>query len=538
MSKLQSWLDPVRLAQVLLQQRVRLVLAWLLAGLAGFTAIYYAWDSFSSRTRPDGNHGHTAVDFGGQWLMGRMIVEGLGPHLYVRNYHRGVLEKAYPRSDEAPEQSRDAEDLLGQMMGSDDPVAPDVVASFAATLAAPDPLQLGIVVAAGQNSWTPERLAHITTPRRGGPLYPPTHALLFAPLATLKPLIAYRIAQLLNLALIFVCGLMVSRISQGRMWWPMAALGLMMIPGYGGSINLGQNATYSLALLLVGWRQLLLGRPEWAGVCWGFLAYKPVWAVAFFPVPLLMRRWRFALAMALTGVTLVLATLPLVGWAVWLSWLENGRDAAGLYAKYTNWIYLSRDLNNLPLRWLVDLPPEGPPENYWSRLAEILGQILWLSVMGITLVLGAWRWRPSTPLVGPAAAFLLLGAWLSCLHFMFYDTLLAACGVSLLFAEPGRFLDLAFVRCPGPLPEGLRAYYQPIPDFQTPPMPLLPDGQRWRWVWNAVPPTVLTIMIAGTYIYQAVDPSYHFPPIDTYLLLILWGWCGWRWLRDEGLSSA
>ena len=46
---------------------------------------------------------------------------------------------------------------------------------------------------------------------------------------------------------------------------------------------------------------------------------------------------------------------------------------------------------------------------------------------------------------GPAAAFVLLGAWMMCYHFMYYDVLLAALPVALLFMQPRRWLEPIFV---------------------------------------------------------------------------------------------
>ena len=81
----------------------RYVMAWLLAlGTAAYI-LYSAWTSFDSDKKPDGsprrrggNSGHAMIDFGGQWLMGRMLVQGYGQHLYHRNYQWVVARAAYP----------------------------------------------------------------------------------------------------------------------------------------------------------------------------------------------------------------------------------------------------------------------------------------------------------------------------------------------------------------------------------------------------------------------------------------------------------
>ena len=43
-------------------------------------------------------------------------------------------------------------------------------------------------------------------------------------------------------------------------------------------------------------------RPVLGGMAWGLFAYKPVWGLAFFLVPLLTRRWRVCVAMGITGI--------------------------------------------------------------------------------------------------------------------------------------------------------------------------------------------------------------------------------------------
>ena len=70
-------------------------------------------------------------------------------------------------------------------MGRDDPDAPETVGSFTAPLAAPDALGAAALLAAGGEAWTRERLDKVTAPHLGGPLYPPIHAVLFAPLLDL-----------------------------------------------------------------------------------------------------------------------------------------------------------------------------------------------------------------------------------------------------------------------------------------------------------------------------------------------------------------
>ena len=87
-----------------LSERVRYALAWflLLGGLA--LGLHRSWHFLDKPERRDGNEGHVSIDFGGQWLMGRMLVEGHARHLYDRGVQRQVLRHVFPREDEAPDQ--------------------------------------------------------------------------------------------------------------------------------------------------------------------------------------------------------------------------------------------------------------------------------------------------------------------------------------------------------------------------------------------------------------------------------------------------
>src|SRR5262245_28807316 len=110
-------------------------LAWLLAlGSAG-VAYHHGYHSFDpppdgepEKKRRDGNEGHTSIDFGGQYLMGRMLLEGHGRHLYDRNTLRTLLIEIYPLEDQVPDAPKsDAENMLYWMMGTDDAAAPPVI---------------------------------------------------------------------------------------------------------------------------------------------------------------------------------------------------------------------------------------------------------------------------------------------------------------------------------------------------------------------------------------------------------------------------
>ena len=537
--------DPVRVLLFLSRRPTRWLICWLIAvGTFGFLAVQ-AWVCFNEAERPDGNWGHTSIDFGGQWAMGRMIVAGYGRHLYNRTYIRTVVEEGYPPGGEKPTAERpDSETLLSWLSGRDDPI---MAATFVAPLASPHPLGTVTLLAYGQELWTPEGLWNVTEPHLGGALYPPIQALLFAPLATLPPRVAYRVWQAIILVLLFLDGWLVHQLTGGRVWWPVAIVFLVMFPGFVGSLNLGQNSVLSLTVVLLGWWQLARGRPIWAGVCWGLLAFKPVWAVSFFLVPILTGRWRMAASMAVTGLVQIAITLPVVGWETWLHWLQIGRTAAADYAIQENWIFFSRDLLGIPRRWLLTFEGQIATIPEEQPLPTALGWVLWLVVFIPTLLV-AWFRRPRMQeLTGPAPAFVLLGAFFSCYHFMYYDFILGVLPILLLFTEPSRYFQAVFWRPPRWLsrstdlavkmttPSGeLSRYYQPtLDDLMTPPIPLFPGGRLPRWVRAPVPPLMLTLTLILPALSCLIDPSNHLPPGETFSLLALWAWCGYRLLVDR-----
>jgi hypothetical protein len=521
-----TWLG--RAARFLLRQGIRRAAAWLALLGCFAVAVPYAWTCYDDPARRDGNYGHATIDFGGQYLMGRMVVTGNGGALYNRLAQRRVLEAAYPRADSedphtadrvagylaplaaanpaaawallAAGPKRDVGDpqrILEWLMGEDNPKDDARVGGYLAPLAAGGPLDAAALVAAGQENWRP-----IEGPVLGGPLYPPVNSLLCAPLALLPPRPAYRLLMVFNVAMTVAIGLLAQRLTGGRVWWQVGAMLVMAFPGYSGALNLGQNALFSLALLLLGWRQLQLGRPGLAGVAWGCLAYKPVWAASFFLVPLLTRRWRMALAMAATGAALVAVTLPVVGVQGWRDWLRIGSDAAELYGRCETWIFLSRDLIGVPRRYLLTFVGDyASVKDPRATLATALGLVLWLTPLAVTIAVVIRRGRPVRRATGgPLAAFVLLGAWMACYHFMYYDSLLGFLPCLLLYAEPRR----VWRRVTRGMPPG-----------------------TWRGLARSVVATALLVAVSVfPYAGTVVDPSYHFPPWETLCLLLLWLWCG------------
>lgn len=532
----------------LVKPATRYVAAWIAALVATGLVFHHSWTFFDAPTRPDKNCGHVFIDFGGQYVMGRMAVEGHARELYNRQVQRKVVERCYPREDEAPldqhtkeeREGHDDDNMMFWFLGEDDPVAAARIGSLAAPLAARQPLEFITLAACGASRWQPSELKQSFF-TRGGPLYPPVTAFLCYPLALLRPQPAYRVMQILTVVLTLVAALGVVVISRRRIWWPVAVAGIVLFPGYEGNLNLGQNAVLTLTVLIWGWALVTRGRPVAGGALWGLLVFKPVWAAAFFLVPVLTRRWRMALAMALVGAALAAATLPAVGWQTWYDWFKVGQEAADIYLFDKNWILLSRDVLTLP-RKLLDFHL-APAERRNSLTLFLAGWAIVLFVLEITFRLAIFRKKAVCKPIGSGPAFVMLAAWISCYHFMYYDVLLGFLPVALLFADPRRYLEpYAVAVVPLFKPRGKRIVPEHLrvaaPTRYPPTISLRRIGPSNVWLLNRVVPTAVVIMLV-LYEYSNLSGT----PVDTYCLLAFWAWCAWlvgsRWdSRARGLQRC
>ncbi len=395
----------------LFRRRPRNVVAWILTALVGLTYLDAAWNST----------GHVTCDFASQWLMGRMFFVGRAHDLYLVLPQKEVLSQGYRDGDLA----KMVRDILqkGRREIADDEVE--------------------------------------------GPLYPPTHGLVMMPFSMLEPRAAHAVLTLIYVALVFLCGLMIRDITQGRVQAGEAALVCMVFPNFAGGIVLGQNSSLTLTIVTAGWWLWSRRQPGLAGLVWGLLAYKPVFAVALLWLPAVLLSVRFFAGMIASGAAFVAATLPFTGFAAWLRWFEVGRHAAELYERDANWVWMSRDLIGLPRRQLWDWEHLRPhlelitaqrPFDF-DAMQQVqngpwqtaFGVGLWLSVIVITI--GFWFFLLRQDLVhkisseaevfGPRPAFLLFGALLTTYHFMHYDLQPMALPMCLLLAHLGRMSRLA-----------------------------------------------------------------------------------------------
>ena len=545
-----NYLIPRRYWGWLGNRRAIAVILWLITLTTAAHHLHHARTWFATKSlapehlrRADGNEGHALIDFGGQWVMGRMLVLGHGRELYHRDRQREVVEAGYPLEWQAPIQrdpairaahrnpfAREEDDLVR--------VRPDADRLMFWFMGSDPPEGNGI----------------------GGPLYPPVHAFYYAPIGLFEhPRDAYPVFQVVALLFAFAAGLGISALTGYRIGWSVATLAVLFFPGCRGGLDLGQNPTITLTIAVWGWVLAARNRDLAGGMVWGLFAFKPVWALAFFIVPLLMGRWRFCLAMVGMGAALGLLTLPFVGIQSWFDWLQVGREAAALYNVNENWIHLCRDLQGLPRRFLLNFSlPEAERD---TPLAKRIAWGLWVVVFATTALI--YRLRADRRPTGLGAGFLLLGAFLTCYRFMYYDMLLALVGIAALFAEPSRFFRTRTFRIPNRAENPL----EPEP-HSTQSDPLAP---RLIGYVNSFPLTVLLGLflidnvlnlwaMEGTVAFGGLARDVTTPeggtgvfvprltaafnldyPWDTGLVILLWMWCGRRLLMrhsDQNSSSG
>lgn len=549
---------------------VRVVLLWLIALGIGGQRLWHARHAFDNppsepteRQRVDGNSGHAEIDFGGQWIMGRMLLEGHARQLYHREQHWPLVRSAYPIEQGKPivnadrlrmphhrvfptrgneDLSTDAEWMMYWFMGKDSPEWKTLGGSVAAA-STPLPFPPGslAVLLAVKDRVASDVVADLTMPHIGGPLYPPIHAFVMAPFAIGNdPRASYRIAQIIGIGLVYLAALGGSMLSRGRVWWSVASIAVLLYPGCRACLDLGQNSALTLNFVIWGWVLASRGWTAAGGAAWGLLAIKPTWAIAFLLVPLLTRRWRFLFAMCGVGASLALATLPVVGVQTWLDWLEVGREASIEYDVDENWIRLSRDLQGLPRRWLLDF--HKPRAERHHITAAAIGWSLWAGVAAVTVGLALTR-GDRRRFVGIAPAFLFLGAYLTCYRFMYYDALVSFIAVAVLVADRDLFGRATILQWRSvPIEHVLddrscdRASHIAgyVNSFPLTLVVLLGLYENLL-IASEIRSTVSLGFLAGSDAAPRkleVDGPLHLA-LDTLLLVGLWGWCAVRLLIDR-----
>jgi hypothetical protein len=191
-------------------------------------------------------------------------------------------------------------------------------------------------------------------------------------------------------------------------------------------------------------------------------------------------------------------------------------------------------------------------------MATLIGWSLLAAVVGVTALVAWRRQRQVRAFTGDAAAFLLLGSWLSCFHFMYYDVLLTALPVLMLLTEPRRYLQPTFLTIahgseaqPG---EELIEYHRPGLALAWPGgAEFVQLGNRNVYVLSSLTLTLLalfaisdlTLPLLEIAVSVSAKGLQHGPvpmplrfstaltgtPWNTFFLIALWAWCGWQTWR-------
>jgi hypothetical protein len=190
-----------------------------------------------------------------------------------------------------------------------------------------------------------------------------------------------------------------------------AAVVILAYPGTDYALRLGQNSHLTLALWALGWRALVRRRDLAAGLWWGLLAYKVHWLLAVGWVPLAVGRPRVVLGMTASAGALALAATALLGPEAWGRWLAQVAAIDRVYASDPEFrqylLPLGCDLRSLSMRYL---PPGVGRFAGWAALAV---------VAAVTTV---WsRRRPAADPAGPEGAGLLFASGLTAAHLYYYD---------------------------------------------------------------------------------------------------------------------
>jgi hypothetical protein len=533
-------------------RRLWYVVAWVTAlGVAGWR-LGHARNEFANkpewpaeRHRPDGNRGHTFIDFGGQWVLAHLLVTGHGHELYDRSAQWAVVRSAFPRKDESPvqlanaesgrsgptdaaagESRHDAEELMRCFMGKDWSGWTDaggaVAGMFAQIGPGGNPFAAAVAWREVQTSVPPDELADLSKRHVGGPLYPPVHPFFYAPLGLLKPLEAFSLFQILAVGFGFLAGAGASYGTRGRLWAPVATSLFFLMPGCRPGIDLGQNPLITAAIVVWGWAFAARGRDGLGGMVWGLLAFKPIWGLAFVLVPILSRRWRFCLAMVATGLGLAAATLPVVGIQTWKDWLDVGATAAEHYKVSSSWNNLSRDTQGIVRRLAIDF--DKPPDVQAVRVVDRVCWGIQVATILVTAVIYLTR-ADRHKSWGLGTAFAFFGAFLSCYRFMYYDALLAGVGWICLFADRSAWQT--------PATSLRRAITNTVESF---PVMLLAavlfiENVVWTWVVKA---TAVAEGFGPRTIQLELGYDYAW---DTLLTVLIWLWCGWRLLLGDDRAA-
>lgn len=242
--------------------------------------------------------------------------------------------------------------------------------------------------------------------------YPPPFLFVAVALANLPYTVAYPAWSLVSL----LPYLAVMRSIVGRPIGLLLALGFPVVLT---NVWIGQNGFLTAAL--VGGALLFMPtRPVLAGICLGFLTYKPQYGLLFPLVLIATTQWRVFVSAAVTGLTLAAAAWLAFGTASWAGFFQGLPlvEQAFLSEGRADWGKLQSIFATVRLA--------GGSE----RLAWVL-QIMLTATVAVAVV-ALWRSRARYAL---KAAGLAAGCLLATPYLFFYDVMVLAVAVAFLVRD-------------------------------------------------------------------------------------------------------
>ena len=194
-----------------------------------------------------------------------------------------------------------------------------------------------------------ELLPHLPKSSTGAYMYIPLVAGFFAPFSFVGPNLSLFFWQVLSVAALALCALLLSRIN-GVKTSDLFFLSFLYSPIFltlwAGQLGLG----FGLAPLCVGYFLLLRQWPLAAGFIWSFLLLKPQYFVVAAFVALacaLMKRYRTLAGLLLGVAVLIVLTIALFSVSVTLQWLQSHRVSDA---------YFFAGLQGIPSHLITGLP--------------------------------------------------------------------------------------------------------------------------------------------------------------------------------------
>ena len=306
--------------------------------------------------------------------------------------------------------------------------------------------------------------------------YPPPAALAYSlvawlPVGTAAVVQAYAsIALALTVAWLLAAAL--GRPRRGAAF----ALAVLAYPAFFINLSLGQNAVFTMAVVLIAWCLCERRRDLAAGLVLGLLVCKPNWLFAVAWIPLVHARWRVLAGMTVGVTAVVAATALILGVEPFRDYAEVFRKVASLQDMPGYYLDVKYSALGLFRKWLGV-----------GRTADLFG---WASCLAVVLV--TWRvtrgcWKPGTVAFRRAMACCLAACLWVNPHLNYYDLLLTApCAAVALLDWPrlgkrARLAALAVV---------LLAYAA------------VPWDEAWNWRRIIPVPSFASVVLWGWFAYH------------------------------------